>query len=159
MRAARMIGGLVLVLGVPIVLNAGDFEFLSGPLVVILLLIGLALALWQPRRQEWRAASDVAVPPVGGSVASRRGAAAESLPVESEPRPPRAPRPPASPLGRAVLGLAIAVAALGALVDQANGGRLHPEQWLGAAAVMCGVGLLVAAFVGRGRWLVVPALL
>ena len=51
------------------------------------------------------------------------------------------------------------VAAGGALIDQANGGRLHPEQWLGAAAVVCGVGLVVGAFAGRALWLAVPAVL
>jgi len=153
---ARIIGGIVLVIGVPIVLNSGDFEFLSGPLAVILLLIGLALALWQPRRQQWPVA---AVPAAPNAITRPDPVIVDPENTEVPPRAPRAPREPASPLGRAVLGLAIAVAALGALIDQANGGRLHPEQWLGAAAVVCGVGLLVAAFVGRGRWLVVPALL
>ena len=51
------------------------------------------------------------------------------------------------------------VAAVGALIDQANGGRLHPEQWLGAAAVVCGVGLVVGAFAGRALWLAIPAVL
>ena len=51
------------------------------------------------------------------------------------------------------------VAAVGALIDQANGGRLHPEQWLGAAAVVCGVGLVAGAFAGRALWLAVPAVL
>ena len=60
-------------------------------------------------------------------------------------------------LGRATLGVAIAVAAIGALIDEANGGRLHPEQWLGAAAVVCGLGLLVGTLRGHGRWLIVPA--
>jgi hypothetical protein len=55
--------------------------------------------------------------------------------------------------------LAIAVAAVGALVDEANDGRLHPEQWLGAAAVVCGLGLLVGTLRGHGRWLIVPGLL
>ena len=49
------------------------------------------------------------------------------------------------------------MAAFGALVDQANGGRMHPEQWLGAAAVVCGLGLLVGTVRGHARWLVVPA--
>ncbi len=51
------------------------------------------------------------------------------------------------------------VAATGALIDQANGGRLHPEQWLGAAAVVCGIGLVVGAFAGRAWWLAIPAVL
>src|SRR4029453_10538080 len=54
---------------------------------------------------------------------------------------------------------ALAVAAIGALIDEANGGRLHPEQWLGAAAVVCGLGLLVGTLRGHGRWLIVPGLL
>lgn len=61
-------------------------------------------------------------------------------------------------LGRATLGLAIVVAAAGALIDQANGGRMHPEQWLGGAAFVCGVGTLLGAVRGRARWLIVPAL-
>jgi len=56
-----------------------------------------------------------------------------------------------------VLGVALVVAAGGALIDEANGARLHPEQWLGAAAAVCGVGLVVGAFRGRARWLIVPA--
>jgi hypothetical protein len=43
-------------------------------------------------------------------------------------------------------------------LDQANGGRIHPEQWLGAAAFVCGVGTLVGTVRGRARWLIVPAL-
>jgi hypothetical protein len=62
-------------------------------------------------------------------------------------------------LGRATLGAAVLVAAGGAFIDQANGGRLHPEQWLGAAAIVCGLGLLVGTIRGRARWLVIPALL
>ena len=79
-------------------------------------------------------------------------------PSTAVPAPP-APQPPRPPsiLGRATLGLALVVAAFGALVDQANGGRMHPEQWLGAAAVVCGIGLLVGTVRGHARWLVVPA--
>jgi hypothetical protein len=72
-------------------------------------------------------------------------------------RLPRLARREPSVLGRATLGVAIAVTAVGALVDEANGGRLHPEQWLGAGAVVCGVGLIVGALRGRGRWLILPA--
>ena len=71
----------------------------------------------------------------------------------------RAARHPPSILGRLTLGTAVLVAAAGALIDQANGGRLHPEQWLGAAAIVCGAGLLVGTLVGRARWLIVPAAL
>ena len=78
-------------------------------------------------------------------------------PIDGSGARPRLPRREPSVLGRAALGLAIAVAAVGALVDEANGGRLHPEQWLGAAAIVCGLGLLVGTLRGHGRWLIVPA--
>jgi hypothetical protein len=62
-------------------------------------------------------------------------------------------------LGRLTLAVAVLVAAGGAVIDQANGGRLHPEQWLGAAAIVCGIGLLVGTVAGRALWLAVPAVL
>jgi hypothetical protein len=143
----RYLGAIVLLAILPLVLNGGSFELMTGPVAVILLLVGLTLALWQPRLAG-TAPSRVA----GPSFAPPQAASAPELPA---PRPPR----PRSILGRATLGLALVVAAVGALVDQANGGRLHPEQWLGAAAVVCGVGLLVGTVRGHARWLVVPAAL
>jgi phage shock protein PspC (stress-responsive transcriptional regulator) len=156
----RVLGGAVLVAGVPLLLSAGDFDIITGPVAVVLLLVGLALALWQPRNPR-RPAIPASVATVHAPLAhpsTAPDAGSDATPVTGQPVAPPAPRPAPSPLGRAVLGLAIAVAAAGALIDQANGGRLHPEQWLGAGAVVCGLGLLVAAFVGRGRWLIVPAL-
>ena len=35
---------------------------------------------------------------------------------------------------------------------------MHPEQWLGGAAFVCGVGTLLGTVRGRARWLIVPAL-
>lgn len=139
----RVLGAVVLLAILPLALNAGSFELMTGPAAIVILLVGLALALWQPRSAD---------------------------PVELTPGPPiepsaapvarldRRPRPPRSILGRATLGLAIVVAAGGALVDEANGARLHPEQWLGAAAVVCGLGLLVGAVRGQAQWLAVPAI-
>lgn len=72
-------------------------------------------------------------------------------------RPQRRVRPP-SLLGRSTFGLALIVAAVGALIDELNGGRLHPEQWLGAAAIVCGLGLLIGVVRGQARWLIVPAM-
>jgi len=62
-----------------------------------------------------------------------------------------------SVLGQATVGVATIVAATGALIDELDGGRLHPEQWLGAAAVVCGLGLLVGTIRGHARWLILPA--
>ncbi len=171
--AARILGGALFVAGVPLMLHAGGFDFLDGPGAVIALLAGLALALWRPRTAAAPApapASGLPAAPLAGQATAPAAdevvPATPSAPPPSRrsrwpslarsPRPPRPPRQP-SLLGRLTLGVAVVVAAGGALIDLANGGRLHPEQWLGAAAVVCGLGLLVGTVRGRARWLVVPA--
>ncbi len=136
----RYAGGALLIVGLPLALSESHpLNFVDGPVAIVALLAGLALALWQPRTS---------------AVDTEPAAMQWQAPVVA-----RAPKPPPSPLGRAALALALAVAAVGALIDKANGGRLHPEQWLGAAAVVCGIGLLVGIFVGHARWLIVPAIL
>ncbi len=141
----RYLGGAILAVGLFVILGLNsDLRPITGAPAVVFLLIGLTLALWHAR------------PPAVGSTASvPPPARAAPAPDRPRPRPRREP----SVLGRATLGLAIAVAAAGALIDQADGGRLHPEQWLGAGAVVCGLGLLVGVVRGRARWLIVPAAL
>jgi phage shock protein PspC (stress-responsive transcriptional regulator) len=150
---SRIIGGVVLVGGLPFLLEQRGDHLVNGGWAVFVLLVGLALALWQPRQGRRQAPPMAAV-----TSALPADVPAQRVDAEPTPRPPKAPRVP-SVLGRATLGIAALVAAGGALIDQANGGRLHPEQWLGAAAVVCGVGLLVGAVMGRARWLAVPAVL
>lgn len=141
----RWIGGAALVVGLPLLISGiSRTEFVSGPVAVIALLVGLALALWAPRSPTF--------------VAPHVLAADRVSQPRAEERARRLPRPP-SILARATLGVAVVVAAAGALIDQANGGRMHPEQWLGVGAAVCGLGLLVGAVRGHGNWLIVPALL
>ena len=166
-RWPRVVGGAIVVIVIPLMLNAQAGRFVDGPVAVVLLLTGLALALWRPTAGtrgvttsttaiDDRPPSSLAPP--APSVASSDLASGADGEGRSWSRP-RLPRREPSVLGRATLGLAIAVAAIGALVDEANGGRLHPEQWLGAAAVVCGLGLLVGTLRGHCRWLIVPGLL
>jgi phage shock protein PspC (stress-responsive transcriptional regulator) len=146
-RWARVAGAVVLLLVVPLLL--GDARgVLDGPLAVVALFLGLAVALWK------RDAVPVAPPPPPAAPAAVESAA--PAPASWRWTPRRGRRAP-SILGRSVLGVAVLVAAVGALIDGVNGGRLHPEQWLGAAAVVCGLGLLVGTVAGRAWWLVVPA--
>lgn len=160
---ARVAGGVALVGGLPLLLTAG-FSVLDGPVAVLALLLGLAVALWQPRRplqpaSSYRDAPSVAPAGAVGPDADRSGPGAAATAWRRRPRLARRVRRPPSILGRTTLGVAVLVAAVGALIDQLNGGRLHPEQWLGAAAIVCGCGLVAGAFVGRARWLIVPAAL
>lgn len=178
----RYLGGAFVVAGVPLMIAAVDVEIATGPLVVLLLLVALAVVLWQPHAERSPAPMAPLRPPVRAEAASATIAddlvsaelaalvtgddvavadAAQTPTALAVPRRrrPRRPRREPSVLGRWTLGLALIVASVGALVDQINGGRLHPEQWLGAAAVVCGLGLLVGAVRGHARWLIVPALL
>lgn len=156
-RLARVAGGVVLVAGVPLALNAGSFELMSGQGAVVALLAGLTLALWGGRRETGPTATDPLVASPWEPGVDATDPAPDANPTASRSsHPPRAVRP-RSILGQAVLGLAIATAAVGGLIDELNGGRAHPEQWLGSAAAVCGAGLIVGAFRGRARWLVVPA--
>ncbi|MGE0305840.1 MAG: PspC domain-containing protein [Acidimicrobiia bacterium] len=140
----HLVAGVTLIAIVPILIVNSGGNLVDGPVAIIALLSGLAFALWKPR---------------GGSHAE----VDRSATVPTRARPPVAGRPstnerrPRSPLGQLVLAGATVVAAVGAMIDQGNGGRLHPEEWLGTAAAICGVGLVVGAFAGRARWLIVPA--
>ncbi len=162
-RWARIAGGVIVIGLVPWFISSVRPTLATGTGAVLILLVGLTLALWN-RSSVDAAASHRAPPPlvtdpdatvenpvihVAGQSDSRKRNRATRV----------RERPPASPLGRAAFGAAVVVAASGALIDELNGGRLHPEQWLGAAAVMCGFGLLVGAIRGHARWLIVPAAL
>lgn len=155
-RWARAAGAIVLLLGVPLLLTDA-LRFLDGPLAVVALLLGLAVALWKrsPASPPPNAPGEPATPPPPPPAAA--AAAAGQAAAGSVPPPARRRAGPPSVLGRATLGAAVLVAAVGALIDGANGGRLHPEQWLGAAAVVCGLGLLVGSVAGRAWWLALPA--
>jgi phage shock protein PspC (stress-responsive transcriptional regulator) len=166
-RWPRIVGGAIVVVGIPLLLDAQAGRFVTGPVAVVLLLTGLALALWRSPSalggtSEATAAIDDRPPSSLAPPVPRPETLTEPPGIDAgrrEWRRPRLPRRESSVLGRATLGLAIAVAAFGALVDEANDGRLHPEQWLGAAAVVCGLGLLVGTLRGHGRWLIVPGVL
>ena len=182
-RWSSFLGGVIVVAGVPLMIANADVEFATGPLVVLALLIALAVVLWQPRvdRPERSATSRRPLPPpmreraaastTDDDLVSAEPAAlvttmdaevagAPPTPTSAVPsrRRPRRPRREPSVLGRWTLASAIIVAGAGALVDQLNAGRMYPEQWLGAAAAVCGLGLLVGAVRGHARWLIVPAL-
>jgi phage shock protein PspC (stress-responsive transcriptional regulator) len=82
------------------------------------------------------------------------------------PTPPPPPRPPAPPRERSMLGrLTLGVVAIGlgvlALLDNVPGVAIEPEpyHYVALAVTIIGVGLMVGAFVGRARWLILIAAL
>lgn len=143
--AMRILGAAVL-FGSVFVLDDVSGPSIDSPWWLAAVLAGVAVALWAPR-----GIPEPAGPVIDHALTDDRAGATVVTPA------PRRREP--SVLGRAILGLAVVIAAVGALIDQGNGGRLHPEQWLGAAAAVCGAGLVVGAWRGRGTWLIVPGLL
>ncbi len=136
-------GAAVIVISCFLLLENGT-SYIASPWTIVFVLAGIAVALWQPR-----GIPDSAVA-IGGDQGPSPTAAAPA--TVTEPRPP-------SVLGRWTLAVALLVGAAGAIGYQLNGDGLHPERWLGAAAAVCGIGMVIGAWRGRALWLVVPALL
>ncbi len=138
----RVVGLAVVPVWLLFAVSDGRGTVPDGPIGVALLLLGVALALWSPRAPE------------EGAVAPVTDAAGVGLPAATAERRP--PAPP-SPLGRATLGVALLIAAVGTLVSEGSAAGVRIS--FGLAALACGLGLLVGTVVGRARWLVVPAAL
>lgn len=82
------------------------------------------------------------------------------------PASPPPPRPPAPPRERSILGrLTLGVVAIGlgvlALLDNLPGVDVEPEpyHYVALAVTIIGIGLLVGAFAGRARWLILISVL
>lgn len=71
------------------------------------------------------------------------------------PPPPPAPRPPRSPLGRVTASLAVLTAGLLVSWNVATHHDVPAEVVLACCLAVVGIGLVVGAFVGRGRGLII----
>jgi phage shock protein PspC (stress-responsive transcriptional regulator) len=71
--------------------------------------------------------------------------------------PPRAPRE-RSALGWLVLGAALLAPGVGAVITETKIAHLHVSQILALPLTVVGAGLLVGAWRGRARWLILPGL-
>lgn len=157
----------VIVLGV---LWLGGITGFSGPgLVWGLALIGLGVLLFQQDSARQTAARTASVPPPppppGTAAAEQPTAAGPGHPPGSaagpRPTPASPPEPPRSPsvLGRLTVGLALLVVGGAALLATATGATFGARTYLALGLVVIGAGLLVGAWWGRARWLVVVGLL
>lgn len=119
--------------------------------VVAIGLLGAAVALWRGRTPVER----LAAPPAAAVQADvDGGSTSDRWDVLTTQRRER-PRPPRSALGLLTIGAATVVGALVWLLAAAgNRGALA----FGWATVVLGAGLVLGTFVGRARWLIVPAL-
>ena len=80
---------------------------------------------------------------------------ASLVPAAPPPRPPREPRE-RSVLGRLTVATGLIVIASMALVDLATTRiTVEPVHYFAAAVAVVGLGLLVGAFAGRARWLII----
>jgi phage shock protein PspC (stress-responsive transcriptional regulator) len=169
------LGGLLLLIGV--ILIASHTHLVAPALIWGLALIALGVYLFRrserggtpgtdPEPWERAATSDTAVeppPPMPGGPGPAYAATTEVLPAPAPwtPAPATVVKPPRerSGLGWFVLGLALAVAGLLAALDQTGTLSLRPGQYMGLIVAILGGGMLVGAWMGRARWLAIPALL
>lgn len=116
----------------------GDGPRLEGPAWIALLVVGVGI--WLLRRR------DIAAPQ------------AVATAVVAPPHATAVPRP-RSPLGWYVLGATLVAVGLLAIVSQMARVEVTPAQFFGAALTVIGIGLVVGAWWGRARILILLALL
>lgn len=145
----RRAGGGVIALIALANLFGGSASLPGAGWVVALGLAGIAMALWRGGGYPDTAAAPVVEnladsPPPGEPASSDTGLA-------SAPRQPK----PRSALGLLTIGAAAMAAAITWMAN--SGSENRGTVTLSVATIVLGTGLLVGAFFGRARWLIVPA--
>ena len=161
-----------------------NFTFLGGGLVwaVALLVVGVLLytgdlprLVKSPEDDEQEGVQQVTTTetPVESSLVTTTpsGTAPEGIdPGGSAPPPTPTPTPPAPPpaaprpretsyLGRITMGVLLVGLGVLAILDNIPGIPIeaHPRHYVALAVTILGVGLIVGGFIGRARWLIIPA--
>jgi phage shock protein PspC (stress-responsive transcriptional regulator) len=148
-RIGPAIGVLLLLVGAAVIAAQ-----LDGWLVWPVLLIGGGVLLYRydagPGAPRTAPSAPGVTPP------------AALAPTSVEPSPePRTPRPPRerSPLGWLGLGIALLAVGVAAILQNLGALDIRLVRYPAIALLILGVTILVGAFAGRARWLVLPAIL
>ncbi len=145
------LGTLALIAGATAL--GAELRMWSVDVVWAFLLIGVGVLLFRRDAERTNGAARLPVParePTTATVAAE--------PLERETVPVRAPRE-RSPLGWLVLGIALLVVGIAAVAQNLGGLDLRIVRFPALGLLVLGIGLLIGAFVGRARWLVLPAML
>lgn len=172
---------------VAVLLVLGGFRFISGRMVWAVALLVLGVLLYTGDLARFVARGQADGPPPGGDGPPRPETAAATsiegattlldppssggtvgggLPPTPTPTPPILPPAPMRPRERSILGrLTIGAVLVGlgilALLDNIPGLALEPEprHYVALGVTILGLGLIVGAFAGRARWLIIVGVL
>jgi phage shock protein PspC (stress-responsive transcriptional regulator) len=152
--APSWIGVGLLMLGA--VLLAGQLGLGTPSVAWAFLLIGLGIVLY--RREAERSGRQPAPAGTGAWEPTTPAELWGSQPYEESMRPPKRRRERAL-LGWLSFGVALMVGGVMWALQDAGSAHLSLAQILGAPLAVLGAGLLLASFLGRGRWTILPALI
>lgn len=169
------LGVVVIVVGALIIL--GNLSFFSAEFLVAVGLITVGVLMYTgyiagPKPEGTDVDDKEGVQPMTSSdtLTEEPETLVDDSPVDADtppppppvPTPQADPKPPAPPRETSILGrLTIGIALLGmgvlAIVDQIDSVPIDadPRHYLALAVTIVGVGLLVGAFAGRARWLII----
>jgi predicted membrane protein len=165
----RKLGAIVLI-GIGLLVLAGptwmplvQAGYLDSSLgwAFVLVVVGFALLRGErPGPRNDRESAPPSAPAEAGSIpATHTSASASPDPASATWRPPFPPAPPKprprrSPLGWIAVAVALLVVGLGALLDRSASITVDPGTMMALVLIVLGLGLVVGAFWGRARWLV-----
>ena len=142
-------GILLLAIGVVLLFGPVFDEGYAVVWAVALIVAGVLLYRSEATPPPAPGSGPAAPPPPTSSYAASLGHAARQS----------APRPPASSLGRYTLAIALLVVGAAAMLDNLDAVALDPGQYPALALTVIGAGLIVGAWWGRSRMLIVAGLL
>lgn len=133
----------------------------SALVAIVVIMIGVVVLRWREasdRRStnaDWSSVS----PPTAGASAVAPGPVDHWVAVTHQAARPPAVRRPGSPLGWYLLGATSVSIGLLAAIGNAPGLRVGPGQYFGAAMAVLGIGLVIGAWWGRARPLILLGIL